>query len=221
MKPSFGLFVFSMLFSMSVAWGQEQDYKPVGGGSNSPNRIETPVPPEEKKDEEKKTPAAATDKKWNWQNFRVGGGFGLSFGNITYIDLSPTVGYFVIPNKLQLGVSTKFIYYKDNFINYKTAIYGGGAFGMYNIWKGIFAQSQFEMINKDSYFDINKRVNVPHLLIGGGYMQNVGGFGNIYISALLNVLDSDESIYAPTFGSLPLIIRAGVGFGFPGGRRNR
>jgi hypothetical protein len=218
MKPSFGLFVFSMLFSVSIAWSQEQDYKPVGSGKPEQNTPSETPPEEEPKKKESKE---ATEQKWNWQNFRLGGSFGLSFGNITYIDISPTAGYFVIPNKLQVGVSTKFIYYNDKFINYNTAIYGGGIYGMYNIWKGVFAQSQFELINKDSYFDINKRVNVPHLLIGGGYMQEVGSLGNIYISALLNVLDTDESIYAPTFGSIPLIIRAGVGFGFPGGRRNR
>ena len=212
--------------------GQEQDYRPVKGSeSKTPPPPPPPAQAVDAKSKEAKTENTSSGK-WDWQNFRLGGNLGLSFGNVTYLDISPTFGYFVIPQKLQVGIGTKFIYYNsrqgytvlDPFGNpvsippYRTFIYGGGFFSNYTIWEGVFAHAEFEMVNKDSYFDINKRVNVPHLLLGGGYMQPIGQSGHFFISALFNVLDSDESLYAGTFGNLPLIIRTGVGFGFPGRR---
>lgn len=222
----------SLLMCIS-ADAQEKDYQPIRRGSEQ--LPPPPPPPDEKEEPAKAKPAAAEENKskWDWNNFRLGGNFGFGLGNITFIDLSPTFGYFVIPQKLQVGIGTKFIYYnsRDAYVifdalgrpltipPYKTFVYGGGIFTNYTFWQGVFAHAEFEMINKDSYFDITQRVNVPHLLLGGGYMQPIGQSGNFFIAALFNVLDSDESLYAGTFGNLPLIIRTGFGFGFPGKSR--
>ena len=161
------------------------------------------------------------DKKWDWKNFRVGGDFGLSFGSVTYVDISPAFGYWVIPQKLQLGISTVFIYQsmKIDFQRWKSFIYGGGAFADYVIWRGLFARGEFQMINKESYNPPYQRVNVPSLLLGAGYIQPIGEVGNFYIALLYDVLDSDESIYSHTFGDVPLVLKVGFGIGFPGGRR--
>ncbi len=167
-----------------------------------------------------KSPTIKKDKKWDWKQFRIGGNLGMSFGSYTYVEVSPAVGYWIKPEKLQIGISTKFIYssgYFDN-IKYKSFIYGGGVFADYVIWKGLFARGEFELINKDSYFS-DKRENVPSLLLGGGYIQPMGEAGHFYIAALFDVLDSDESLNTGTFGDFPLILRVGFGFGFPGGKR--
>ena len=227
------IILFLVVYLTVPLSAQEQDYRPVKGSESKPPPPPPPPAAEatEVKSKEEKS-GSTSDSKWNWSDFRLGGNLGLSFGSVTFLDISPTFGYFVIPQKLQVGIGTKFIYYNsrqgyivlDPFGNpvdippYKTFIYGGGFFGNYTIWDGVFAHAEFEMVNKDSYFDITKRVNVPHLLLGGGYMQPIGESGHFFIAALFNVLDSDESLYAGTFGSLPLIIRTGVGFGFPGRR---
>lgn len=165
------------------------------------------------------------ERKWNWQNFRVGGNFGLSFGRHTYIDLSPSLGYWVLPNRLQVGVSSKFIYQSVKFSNsvdkWKSFIYGGGLFTDVIAWKGLFAKAEFELVNKESYDSPYNRVNVPHLLLGAGFVQPMGDFGNFYIAAMFDVIDSPESIYSYTFGDVPLILRMGFGIGFPGNRRQR
>jgi hypothetical protein len=232
MRYSLIFAVLSLLTYLS-AGAQEKDYQPIRRGSE---QLPPPQPPPVEKEKPTKVkPLVAQESKgkWDWNNFRLGGNLGLGLGNVTFVDISPTFGYFVIPQKLQVGIGTKFIYYNSRFSYsyidafgnivtvppYKTFIYGGGFFSNYTIWQGLFAHAEFEMINKDSYFDINKRVNVPHLLLGGGYMQPIGRSGNFFIAALFNVLDSDESLYTGTFGNLPLIIRTGFGFGFPGGGR--
>ena len=162
--------------------------------------------------------------KWDWRNFRVGGNLGLSFGSYTYVEISPTFGYWVIPNKLQVGISTKFIYQSIREYNsidrYKSFLYGGGFFSDYIIWNGIFARMQFEAVNKEAFFKPG-RITIPHLLLGAGYIQPAGEFGNFYIAALFNVLDSDESIYRGTFGDFPLILQMGFGIGFPGRKGKR
>lgn len=230
MKRSFWFISIILLFNGISAFAQENDYKPVRTG-----RQESPEPQEEQKEVQKKDSTSKTAenaKKWDWQRFRLGGNFGLSFGSQVYIEASPTFGYFVKPNKWQVGVGTKFIYFNNkngySYIDalgrtvfvppYKSIWYGGSVFTNYIFWRGIYGHAEFELVNKESYFDFNKRVNVPHLLIGGGYMQPMGNAGNFYVSALFNVLDSDESIYTGTFGNFPLILRVGFGFGF-GGRR--
>ena len=63
MKPSFGLFVFSMLFSMSVAWSQEQDYKPVGSGKPEQNTPSETPPEEEAPKKESKERHTLSDKR--------------------------------------------------------------------------------------------------------------------------------------------------------------
>ena len=79
------------------------------------------------------------------------------------------------------------------------------------------------MVSKRPYnairFPGKNRINVDALLLGGGYNQPIGNAGNFYISALVDALNNDESIYTGTFGSFPLILRVGFGFGFGGGNR--
>ncbi|MCZ2394575.1 MAG: hypothetical protein LC105_12010 [Chitinophagales bacterium] len=216
-------FIFSFIFFFSLSgWSitlnaQEQEYQSI----QKDEQLDNPKvneKPNEKSNKQQKT--ADEDKKWKWNLFRIGGNFGLSFGSITFVELSPTFGYWVIPEKLQVGLSSKYIYQSvryDNGEKWKSFLYGGGAFVDYVIWNGIFAHGEYELVNKESYFNTN-RVNVSSLLLGGGYIQPIGQNGNFYISALFNVLDSDESIYSGTFGSFPLILKMGFGFGL--GRNN-
>ena len=175
-----------------------------------------------------------TEKKWDWSKVRIGGNFGASFSfgdnGAIYLDASPTFGY-RINEVLELGGGFKNIYSKYNnvavvdqngnilyYTGFKDYVYGPVGYGRFHIWKGIMAMTQYEMVNKKSYF-INAdnsvdRVNVHHLLIGGGYSQSIGNVGQVNIALLYNVIDSDESIYQyGTFGDVPLFLNISVGFG--------
>jgi hypothetical protein len=58
-----------------------------------------------------------------------GGNFGLQFGNITDIQFSPVVGFWVLP-RLAVAVGPDYRFYKEKYFNYsdKTHIYGGKAY---------------------------------------------------------------------------------------------
>ncbi|HUH73305.1 MAG TPA: hypothetical protein VLZ75_02755 [Chitinophagales bacterium] len=212
------LLIFLCFCVQNILSAQEQEYKTI---KIEEVEEDTTIYKSNDNSDVAKSVSKKEDKKWDWSQFRVGGNLGLSFGSYTYVEVSPTVGYWIIPEKLQIGVSTKFIYQSFKYNNgdkYKSFVYGGGVFADYVIWRGLFAHGEFELINKDSYFS-NKRVNVPSLLLGGGYIQTMGNAGHFYIAALFDVLDSDESLNTGTFGDFPLILRVGFGFGFPGANR--
>jgi hypothetical protein len=58
-----------------------------------------------------------------------GGNFGLQFGTITDIQVSPVIGFWVLP-RLAVAVGPDYRFYKEKFFNYsdKTHIYGGKAY---------------------------------------------------------------------------------------------
>jgi len=157
----------------------------------------------------------------NWTDrIYVGGNLGFSFGTVTYIEVAPLVGY-RITNNWSAGLGGRYTYYKDNyyFPPYETSIYGAMAFTRYNIYKGIFAEADFEANNFEVYqpvFDTfgnfirydTERKWVPSLLLGGGYSQSIGGKSAFYISILYDVLQNPNS---PYYGQP--VFRGGVTFG--------
>ena len=128
-----------------------------------------------------------------------------------YIELAPIVGYKVTPN---FHVGTRITYIFNSILYEATPIlpeerinynhYGVGAFGRYIIYKGLFAQVEYEALNFDKY---NDREWISSLFIGGGYYQSIGrSFASFAV--LFNVLDNINSPYVNP------IIRIGFGVGF-------
>ncbi len=142
----------------------------------------------------------------------TGGSLGLQFGSVTYVDVSPILGY-RFTDKLSAGVGATYIYVKDKryIPTYTSSSYGGRLFGQYRIIESVMAYSEFEILNTDVYDDITYRVfrtNIYSLLLGGGYVQSMGGNSNISIMALWNVIEDRYSIYTNP------IIRVGFNVGF-------
>ena len=52
-----------------------------------------------------------------------GGGFGLTVGSVTHVDISPMVGY-RITDRFSAGIGLSYQYYKYPAYNIKTSIYG-------------------------------------------------------------------------------------------------
>lgn len=188
--------------------------------NESDNRKETSSQSPEEKDD------AITEmekKKEKLNRLRIGGNFGLQFGNYTYINLSPTVGYMLAKNRLELGGGPIFIYqrfrYSNIFGNYSINlfVYGADAYARGFLYKGLFLEARYDIVNKTSYFDLSKKVWVNHLLLGAGYAAPIGKIGVFNISVLYNVLDNRESIYQGTFSDrVPIIVNMGFGFGIGG-----
>ncbi len=124
----------------------------------------------------------------------VGGNFGLQFGTITYLDLSPLVGY-RISDHFSAGVGVTYQYLKDNFYNVETNVFGGRVFGRYFIRQNIFAHAEYNVLNLQA-FDLYpaQRINVGSLLVGGGYIQRFAKNSGMTVMLLYNLT---PSVYSP------------------------
>ncbi len=143
-----------------------------------------------------------------------GGTFGLQFGSVTLIELSPLVGYKVTP-KLGIGVSPTFKYYTYQYSSASHAkvennIYGGSIFARYLILENIFAHVEYESLIYNmkipGYPKDMRQFN--SFLVGGGYRQQIGGNAAMNLMVLWNLNDTYDSPYTNP------IIRIGFSAGF-------
>ncbi|MBL0128781.1 MAG: hypothetical protein IPP83_15290 [Flavobacteriales bacterium] len=145
-----------------------------------------------------------------------GGGIGLSFGTVTAVQVDPLVGYKVDPGgKFSVGLGGSYWYYQDN--RYTPPInftgYGYRTFTRYRVLEQVFLHAEFLHLNVERYSVIEdriKRIWVPHLLVGAGYVQPMGGRSSIYFQILFEVLQDPNSVYR----NQGPIISGGVGIGF-------
>ncbi len=129
-----------------------------------------------------------------------GGGFGLQFGTVTLIEVSPLIGYKVTP-KFGVGISPSYKYYSYRPYNYSSKIqsniYGGSIFARYMIFENIFAHAEYE-----SLFYNTKIPGYPtdmsqynSVLVGGGYRQQIGNNAAMNLMLLWNLNDTPDSPY--------------------------
>jgi len=143
-----------------------------------------------------------------WERTYWGGDFGLMFGSATSIILSPEMGY-MITKDFSIGGGVIFQYYKSNYNNYESTIYGGKIFTRYFIWQNLYAIGILEIVNLERYspyYTSAERYWFASPLIGGGYMQRFSNKGGIGISFLFNL---NNDIYSPYYGQAMPIIRIG------------
>ena len=143
-----------------------------------------------------------------------GGGIGLSFGNQTFIQIEPLVGVKLDKkDKLSTGLGLNYWYFKDNYYDVELTGYGYRTFLRYRFIPQLFGHAEFLHMNVDRYNFISNektRIWVPHLLVGGGYAQPLGGGSSIYIQVLWEILQDPNSVY---YGQGP-IVSGGIGIGF-------
>lgn len=163
-----------------------------------------------------RTNADSKPKKPFSDRIFIGGNVALSFNNFYFvIGASPIVGYRVTEN-WSVGVGASYYYYKDNYYNYSTSIYGGLLMSRYIVYRGLFVEGNFELNNQDALTIVDpiaqtytlERAWIPSLLLGGGYSQSIGGNSAFFISILYDVIQNPNSQYY----RIP-VIRAGVGIG--------
>jgi hypothetical protein len=146
-----------------------------------------------------------TDDKRQKGNFTsrlfFGGGFGLQFGSVTLIELSPLVGYKVTP-KFSFGVSPTYKYYKYNDYygpsnDLSTNVWGGSIFARYSIFQNVFAHVEYETL----YYNTKVSGNPEYMqqynsfFVGGGYNQQIGQNSAMYFLLLWNLNDTPDSPY--------------------------
>lgn len=146
----------------------------------------------------------------------VGGNFGLSFGDITNIQIAPIVGYRVT-NDFSVGAGPRYQYTRVRFSggnDVSSNNYGFNLFARYNIFEPFFLQAEYEYLNFELFNrDLTSfRENFNSVLIGGGISQPIGSRAFFNLTLLYN-LSYDNTDTFRAYDS-PLIVRAGINLGF-------
>lgn len=146
-----------------------------------------------------------------------GGNFGLQFGTVTNIEISPLAGIYLTP-RLAVGPGIRYEYFRSNYpgyVPYDTHIYGGTVFARYMVIRdmsnavgiglnfGLFGHAEYEMLSLESrYFKIGAppdavgRFNLHSILVGGGIYQPIGRRGGFLIMVLWNLNETANSPYS-------------------------
>jgi hypothetical protein len=147
----------------------------------------------------------------------TGGGLGLGFGSVQdYISLSPVIGYSLTKKFIAgTGITYRYTNYKITTPSIKLNDYAISPFLRYNIYRGFFAQTEYEYLNYE--FPVNTaetiRMDFRSFLAGGGLVQPIGRNLAFYVMALYNF-----SYQQPVPGRIspynsPFVIRAGINVG--------
>jgi len=148
-----------------------------------------------------------------WENVFIGGSLGMQFGDLTFVDVSPLIGYH-LTDQLAVGIGGTYIYYRyrDYYGEYKTNIYGGRVFGRYYFIDELFGHAEYEILNLERPDDLNynqlRRVDISNFFVGGGYRQWLGDRTALELLLLYNLT---EEAYSPYVNP---IVRVGFVAGF-------
>ncbi len=138
-----------------------------------------------------------------------GGNVGAQFGNFTFINLSPFVGYRFTP-RFSAGPGATYTYFRDKAADFTTSLYGGRVFSRYLITDNLFAHAEYEMLSRE-IFNLQlkrERIAVHSIFVGGGYRQMLGKKSYMTVTGLWNI---NESVYSPYQNP---VIRIGINSGF-------
>ena len=156
-------------------------------------------------------PKAATKPK----RFFVGGGLGIGFGDVTWIEVSPLLGYRVAP-RLTIGGSLLYRYRDDErYAEDLTASdYGAGGFVRGDVYEGFFVQGEYEYLSYEFPLAAGgtDREGFSSILVGPGYSSPLGGRASLYVAALYNFSYDQDDLTSPYDD--PWVIRVCVGFAF-------
>ncbi len=145
-------------------------------------------------DSENKSKANQTIDRW-----QLGGDLALSFGTVTYVNLSPRLGY-RINEKLTLGAGVVYNYLSDNrFKGFEFSNYGGLIFANYAVIPELMLVTEYQSLSVERYSEFNNakfRTPVNIFFVGAAYRLQLGGKSFGYISLLYDVLEDINSPYS-------------------------
>lgn len=139
-----------------------------------------------------------------------GGNLGLQFGTITDIQVSPVVGFWVLP-RLAVAVGPDYRFFK--YRSERTNIYGGKGYLQFVVFQdinsvipigihtGIFLHLEDELLSLESSFWKNppitsNRFYINTVLAGGGISQQIGRRSSLDIMVLWALNDSEYDVYS-------------------------
>ena len=141
-----------------------------------------------------------------------GGYFGLQFGDYTNIEVSPTIGVWVLP-RVAIAAGPSFQYYATPYI--ETTIYGGTSYVQLMLLRdlnnilpigihlGIYGQAEYEGQSLDNSYvsyisglpDSEGRMYSDAFLLGAGISQPLGGRASINLSFLWALNQPEYYVY--------------------------
>ena len=143
------------------------------------------------------------------QRLFFGGSFGLQFGTVTNIEVSPLVGFWLLP-RVAIGAGPSFQYYKDPFG--RTTIYGGRAMLQLKLVQdlnniiplglntGIFVTGEYEALSLEKSFFITPpgsegRLYYGSFLAGAGLSQPTGKRSSMNVTFLWSLTGNEYGIH--------------------------
>jgi len=143
-----------------------------------------------------------------------GGSFGLQFGTITDIDVSPVIGLWLLP-RLNIAVGPKYRFFKDPFD--RTDIFGGRVYSQFffvkdldnfipaGIHLGFFLHIEDELLSLESSFwkgqpDNSERLLKNTGLAGVGVSQPMGIRSSLNLMILWPLNDSFNDLIYDLYG---------------------
>ena len=172
------------------------------------------------------TASVSIAQKNTESKFFAGGNVGLYFGQYTFVEIAPIVGY-KFTETLHGGVGLDYTYYKykeDGPLGtagptYSTSIYGGRIFSRFYFVQNLFLQGEIEALNLElpDLFEYNYKHKIvverrwlESYLVGGGYRQVFDYDGPSLSIEVLFRLNDDFAQFYPYQNP---IVRIGLGFG--------
>lgn len=151
--------------------------------------------------------SSSNNKGFSWDKVVLGGNVGASFGDYTFINLSPNLGYYLNEN-LIAGIGATYIYYDEPFYG-SSNMYGGRIFSDYLFLENFILHAEYEVLNLEIFdrYGFSDRINIGSFLVGGGIRSNLGGRSYASLMLLYNL---NESVYSPYTNP---IFRVGFGIG--------
>jgi len=153
-----------------------------------------------------------TASKWYY-----GGTLGFSFWNdYFYLTVQPMVGYKVTP-KLSIGGKIGYSYINYSDVDIDTHNYGASLFSRFRVIPQLYLHGEFVywsyetiVFNQSTQNYESGRDWVPFILLGGGFVQQLGPNTSMFIEVLVDVLNDDNSPYE----EWDPFVSFGVGVGF-------
>jgi len=150
-----------------------------------------------------------------------GGTVGFNFwGDYFYLSVNPLVGYQVSP-KFSVGGKVHYSYINDSrseLGDFTSHNYGASIFTRYRPIYQAYLHAEFAYASYENPTSFNistkswgsERTWVPFLLLGGGFVQNIGPNASVYAEILFDVIQDENSPYE----DWDPIISVGAGIGF-------
>jgi hypothetical protein len=144
-----------------------------------------------------------------------GGGIGMAFGDIEYVEISPMVGA-RFNSLLSAGISGTYRWRSDTRFSQDidTEDYGFNVFLRLHISDGAYLQAEYEYLDYEVYNFITRRTerrDYSSFLAGGGISQPIGSNTYAYATALYNFSYDDET---DSPYDEPWVYRVGISVGF-------